>query len=328
MVAVEILEAGPKRAAKLENQARMLADKVKKTYHHLRRRFARQNIEVFRLYDWDIPEIRAVVDWYAGHLVVGEYTRRQSTPEWLPRMGAAVAEALEVPPENLHLKERRAGKQDGQRYSRIAETNRKFLVSERDFQFYVNPWDYVDTGLFSDHRDTRQMVREMAGDRDFLNLYCYTATFSCYAAKGGAKTTTSVDRSKTAIAWARENMAANNIPEAGNLLVHADIFDFLRQAARKTQRYDLAVVDPPSYSTTRSRQTAFDILTDHPRLLAAVVTLMRPGSVIFFSTNHQDFHPRMEELAIRDVTEITHRTLPEDYRRKSRTIHRCWEIRV
>lgn len=325
---MQVFENDAKRAAKLENQARMLADKVKKTYTHLRRRFTRQNIDVYRLYDWDIPEIRAVVDWYAGHLVIGEYTRTQSTPEWLPRMGAAVAEAMGVPPENVHLKERRAGKQDGRRYVRLNTTDQKILVCERDLKFYVNPWDYIDTGLFSDHRNTRQMVREMAAEKDFLNLYCYTATFSCYAAKGGARSTTSVDRSETAITWARENMAANDIPEVGNTLVQADIFDFLKQAARRDQRYDLAVVDPPSYSTTRSRNASFDILTDHPELLAMVVAVMRPGSLIFFSTNHQDFHPRMAALDVREVKEITARTIPEDYVRKSRTIHRCWRIEV
>ena len=177
---------------KFRNQAEMLANRCKKNYRNLRKRFARQNIDVFRIYDWDIPEIRAVVDWYAGHLVVGEYVRLQSVPEWLPMMGEAVANAMDVPPENLHLKERRAGKQDGKRYERIGYTDQKIIVSERDFRFVVNPGDFVDTGLFSDHRNTRQMIREMAAGKDFLNLYCYTATFSCYAAKGGARSTLSV----------------------------------------------------------------------------------------------------------------------------------------
>ena len=166
-------------------QGQMLANRVRKRYKHLRNRFNRQNIEVFRLYDWDIPEIRAVVDWYGGHLVIGEYMRRQSVPEWLPIMGQAVANVLNVPMEKVHLKERWAGKQDGNRYQRLDRTDKKIVLSERDLKFLVNPYDYVDTGLFSDHRDTRQMVREMAAGKDFLNLYCYTASFSCYAAKGG-----------------------------------------------------------------------------------------------------------------------------------------------
>jgi 23S rRNA (cytosine1962-C5)-methyltransferase len=317
-----------KLAAKYENQAQMLANKVKKTYKHLHKRFARQNIEVFRLYDWDIPEIRAAVDWYAGHLVIGEYTRNQSTPEWLPMMGAAVAKILEVPRKNVHLKERRAGKQDGKRYERINTTNKKIMMSERDLKFYVNPYDYIDTGLFSDHRNTRQMIRELAEGKDFLNLYCYTGSFSCYAAKGGAKTTTSVDRSETAITWARENMDLNGIPEQGNRLIQAHTFDFLKQAKNENQLYDLAVVDPPSYSTTRSKKVEFDILQDHPKLLFGVVKLMRPGALIFFSTNHQDFELRMDLTQIADVREITSLTIPEDYISKKKTIHRCWKITV
>jgi len=181
------------------NQADMLANRVRKRWHHLHKRFTKQNIEVFRLYDWDIPEIRAVVDWYSGHLVIGEYTRMQSVPEWLPMMGEAVANALNVPAENVHLKERKAGKQEGKRYERLDYAEKKITVSERDLKFWVNLSDFVDTGLFSDHRNTRQMVRELSAGKDFLNLYCYTGTFTCYAAKGGANSTFSVDRSETVI---------------------------------------------------------------------------------------------------------------------------------
>lgn len=318
--------ADPKMTAQYRNQAAMLTNKVTKRYRHLRKRFARQNIEVFRLYDWDIPEIRAVVDWYAGHLVIGEYTRNQSTPEWLPLMGTAVAEALDVPRAKLHLKERRAGFQGGKRYQRLDTTNQKIVVSERDFRFYVNPYDYIDTGLFSDHRNTRQMVRDAAAGKDFLNLYCYTGTFSCYAARGGARSTVSVDRAESAIQWARENMALNAIPAADNTLVQAHVLDFLKMAHRRHRTFDLAVVDPPSYSTTRERQDDFDILRDHPLLLSAVVAVMRPGAAIWFSTNHQNFTLRMDQLPVADVAEITAATIPEDYLSKRKTIHRCWKI--
>jgi 23S rRNA G2069 N7-methylase RlmK/C1962 C5-methylase RlmI len=309
-------------------QGQMLANRVKKRFKHLHRRFSRQNIDVFRLYDWDIPEIRAVVDWYGGHLVVGEYMRRQSVPEWLPMMGRAVADALAVPADKVHLKQRWAGWQDGKRYERIDRTDRKIVLSERDLKFLVNPTDYVDTGLFADHRDTRQMVRKMAPGKDFLNLYCYTASFSCYAARGGARSTVSVDRSDSAIKWARENMVLNGIDPASNRLVQPHTFDFLKKAVREKQRFDLAVVDPPSYSTTKTRNVAFDIVRDHPRLLDGVVGLLRPGATLFFSTNHQDFAPRMEGLRVSDVREITASTIPEDYRNKRKTIHRCWQITV
>ncbi len=309
-------------------QADMLANRVLKRFKHLRRQFSRQRIDVFRLYDWDIPEIRAVVDWYAGHLVIGEYMRRQSVPGWLPVMGAAVADALGVSSENVHLKERRAGRQNGKRYERIDHTNRKIQVAERDLTFWVNPYDYVDTGLFSDHRNTRQMIRDIAAGKDFLNLYCYTATFSCYAAKGGARTTVSVDRSETAVNWARENFDINGLSSESNSLIAAHVFDFLAEAGRSGPMFDLAVVDPPSYSTTRVRQDAFDILRDHPRLLKAVVAVMKKNGTVFFSTNHQSFNPSFDDLNIVGVSEITDMTIPEDYISKRKKIHRCWQITV
>jgi len=322
------LTVDPKLQATYRNQAAMLANRVKKRFKHLHKRFARQNIEVFRLYDWDIPEIRAAVDWYAGHLVIAEYTRRQSTADWLPMMGHAVADILGVPPEKVHLKERRAGIKDGKRYERIANTNQRLIMSERDLKFYVNPCDYIDTGLFADHRNTRQMVRELASGKDFLNLYCYTGSFSCYAAAGGARTTVSVDRSESILSWARENMNLNGIPEAENILIQAHTFDFLETAQNENRRFDLAVVDPPSYSTTRDNELHFDILKDHPALLKAVIEVMRPGATIFFSTNHQSFEPRLDNLAADDVTEITQMTIPEDYVSKRKTIHRCWKLNV
>ncbi|MGD9211985.1 MAG: class I SAM-dependent methyltransferase [Desulfobacteraceae bacterium] len=318
----------PELARKYQRQAEMLANRVKKRYKHLAKRFGNQKIEVFRLYDWDIPEIRAVVDWYAGHLVVGEYTRKQSTADWLPMMGTAVTRALNVSTENLHLKERRAGYLDGRRYQRLDYTEQKIIVTERDLRFYVNPKDFVDTGLFSDHRDTRQMVRKMAQGKDFLNLFCYTATFSCYAAKGGARSTVSVDRSETAIKWARQNLKLNKIDFAQNKLFQSHVFDFLKKMQRKKQFFDLAIVDPPSFSKTFTRQIEFDIQKDHPQLLNEVVAVMRRGGVIFFSTNHQRFTPILEDLSVSGITEITNRTIPEDYRHKRKSIHRCWKIVV
>lgn len=306
----------------------MLADRVKKRYRHLHKRFARQQIEVFRLYDWDIPEIRAVVDWYGGHLVIGEYTRKQSTPEWLPAMGAAVAEALAVPPEKLHLKARYYGMRHGKRYERIDHTDRLIVMSERELKFYVNPWDYVDTGLFSDHRNTREMVKAAAVGKDFLNLFCYTGAFTCYAAKGGARSSVSVDRSKTAISWAEKNMALNGLAGKSHRLTQADTFEFLSKLKRGKQRFDLAVVDPPSFYTIRNDEDRFDIVQEHPRLLAAVVALMRSGATLFFSTNHQDFTPRLDQLNVSKVKEITSRTIPEDYLRKRNPIHRCWQLTV
>ncbi len=309
-------------------QAEMLASRVKKKFKHLYKRYQKQNLDVFRLYDWDIPEIRAVIDWYAGHLVIAEYTRKQSTKEWLPIMAKAVAQALEVPMHKVHLKERRTGRQDGNRYQRLDEKNEKIKVKERDFTFLVNPSDYLDTGLFSDHRNTREMVRNEAKGKDFLNLFCYTGTFSCYASRGGAKSTTTVDRSETATTWVRENMNLNGIPVEGNNIIKKDTFFFLDMAKRDGMSFDLAVVDPPSFYTNARNTEHFDISEDHPRLLEKVIDLMRENGVIYFSTNHQNFEPYFDELKIKTATEITHKTIPEDFVSKRKKIHRCWRIEL
>ncbi len=313
---------------KIEDQALMLANKVKKRYKHLRKRYHRQNLEIFRLYDWDIPEIRAVVDWYAGHLVIGEYSRKQSQKNWLPIMGQAVAKMLQVPKNKLHLKIRRSGFKEGKRYNRINTINKKIAMSERDLTFLINPTDYVDTGLFSDHRNTRQMVKERVKDKTFLNLYCYTGSFTCYAAKGGAKKTVSVDRSETAISWVKENLELNGLYGPHHTLIQKDTLDFLAAATPEYQNFDLAVVDPPSYSTTRVTGQHFDIAKEHPRMLNAVFKRMKPGATVFFSTNHQNFNLKTTHLLPTNITEITHKTIPEDYENKRKQIHRCWEIIV
>jgi 23S rRNA (cytosine1962-C5)-methyltransferase len=323
-----MLSKDPRLEAQYRGQAIMLANRVRKRYQHLRKRFDREHIEVFRLYDWDIPEIRAVVDWYAGHLVIGEYTRKQSTPEWLPLMGTAVAEAMGVPPEKLHLKERFYGHGDGKRYKRIDYTDKLVEVCERDLKFYVNPWDYVDTGLFADHRDTRQIVRQLAAGKAFLNLFCYTGAFTCYAVKGGARSSVSVDRSRTAIGWARKNLVLNGIDSKDHCLTQAHALDFLAKTRQQKEMFDLAVVDPPSFYTIRNREDHFDIVPDHPSLLQAVIQVMRKGGTIFFSTNHQNFIPAMDELPVDSLEEITPKTIPEDYLNKRKTIHRCWRITV
>lgn len=311
-----------------EQQAEMLVNRVKKRYKTLRKRFARQNIEAFRLYDWDIPEIRVAVDWYAGHLVVAEYTRKQSVPHWLTCMGRALSRGMDIPMENIHLKNRHSGFQDGKRYDRLDHTDHRLTVFEGDLKFLVNLFDYVDTGLFSDHRITRGMVRSMAKGKDVLNLYCYTGSFSCYAALGGANSTTSVDRSDSAISWTRENMELNQIRLNTNILIQSPTFDFLEKARQEGCTFDLAVVDPPSFSSSRDSDEHFDIAKGHPKLLRAVIRLMRDKSTIFFSTNHQNFTFLDNGLNISGLKEITSHTIPEDYKNKKKTIHRCWQITV
>ncbi len=310
--------------AQVARQAEMLANRVRKRFAHLGRRFAREGIEAFRLYDWDIPEVRAVVDWYAGHLVVAEYERTQTGPAWLPRMAEAVGSALGVPAEWVHLKRRTTGEARGPRYGRGRAKGPPLPVRERDLRFLVDLEGPLDTGLFPDHRETRALVRGLARGADFLNLFCYTGSFTCAAAAGGARRTVSVDRSATHLRRARENLGLNGLWGPSHVLVPSDVMRFLDRSARAGERYTLIVVDPPSFFRERAAGRTFDVARDHPDLLRRVLSVAAPGAVVFFSTNHRRFEPRLDGLAVRSWEEITARTIPEDYR--AHPVHRCFRL--
>src|SRR4051794_5281170 len=263
----------------------MLGNRLRKNFRKLHPRFERRSIGAFRVYDWDIPEVRAAVDWYEGHLVVAEYARSQTDAlPWLERMGAAAAAALEVAPEKVHLKKRRAGEQ----YQRLAARGERVPVRERELRFLVNLDDFIDVGLFPDHRETRALVQAEARGKSFLNLFGYTGSFTCAAAKGQARDSVTVDASQVYLDWARDHFAANDL-RGDHRLIRADVQDFLRETR---QRWDLCVLDPPS----RSDRGGFDVLRDHRELIDATLRVLEPKGVLWFSTNHQRFVPQLDGL--------------------------------
>ena len=303
--------------------ARILANRLKKNYRHLARRFKRANIDVFRLYDRDIPEVRAVVDWYQGHLVVGEYIRLQTGPQWLSRMAQAAGEALNVPKDKIFTKRRQTKSTTGARYKPTKIKGKRFIVAERDLKFWVSLDGRLDTGLFSDHRDTRVLVRKMAKGQDFLNLFAYTSSFSCAAALGGAKSIVTVDRSATYIAWAKDNFQLNKIKNPAYTFLQSDTEKCLEFLRRKKRKFTLAFIDPPSFSQRKGAGT-FNINSHHPELLEKVFAVMAKGSTVIFSSNHQRFDPKFHKLKTKRIRELTPKTIPQDYRNKR--VHRCWQI--
>ncbi len=311
---------------KMKHHAEILANRVRKNFRHFYKRYKKQNIDCFRLYDWDIPEVRAVADWYLDHVVIAEYVRLQTGPDWLSQMAEAVARALAVPLDRMHYKRRRTNTADGPRYSRLAAKGKSFVVRERDLRFWVNLDDFLDTGLFSDHRDTRALVGALAAGQDFLNLYAYTGAFTCAAASGGAKITVTVDRSATYLNWARDNLKLNGLWGPQHELVKSDVTKFLIRTYQEGRRFTLALVDPPSFFKDQGRGVSFDINRDHPELLKNVFKVMAPGATVLFSTNHQRFEPRLTGLSVSDLKELTPKTIPPDYR--NRHVHRCWRMRV
>jgi 23S rRNA (cytosine1962-C5)-methyltransferase len=299
---------------------------VRNKYRHIKKRFRKARIECFRLYDWDSPEIRIVVDWYAGHLVVAEYERLQTGPEYLPQMAEAAALALNVPMENVHIRKRHTKVEEGPRYSKLASLDKRMEVTEGDLKFLVNLTDFLDTGLFSDHRQTRNIIRKMAEGKDFLNLFAYTGAFTCAAALGNARSTVTVDRSQTYINWAKDNLELNELWSDRHELVQTDAMKYLARADREGMKFDLAFVDPPSFYKDQVEGVDFDINRDHPKLINKVLKIMRPGSDILFSTNHQRFEPSFDDLNVKEIIPLTPKTIPEDYR--NRNIHHCWQIKV
>lgn len=310
----------------------MLGNRCKKALKKLAPVFKRRGIEAFRLYDWDIPEVRAIVDWYAGHLVISEYerTQTQTVKDWLGTVSALAAQALLVPPSHVHVRRRHTG--TGTRYDKQAPNDGfsdgglRLSVREGDLHFLVNLDTYLDTGLFADHRLTRERIQREAKGKRVLNLFCYTGSFTCYAALGGARGTTSVDASNTYLEWAKENLELNRLTHQRHEFVKDDVLEFLYFEDARAQRYDLCIVDPPSFSIGRGRDS-FDVQRDQGKLLTRVAKLMNPGGTIYFSTNHQRFAPELEGIpGVTSVADITKETIDIDYRNPK--VHQCFMLKV
>ena len=310
---------------KAAEQGRLFRTRLLKRAKHLRRYPTRQGITCYRIYERDIPEVPLVVDRYESALHITEYERpHDRTPgqhaDWLDLMCRTAAKALEVDPRDVYLK-RRQKLHGPSQYERVNQENRTLVVNEGGLKFEVNLSDYVDTGLFLDHRITRSMVREVAEGRRFLNLFAYTGSFSVYAAAGGATSTRTVDLSHTYLDWAERNMALNQMTGKEHDFVRGDILEFLDY---DQHTYDLAVVDPPTYSRSKSTEKDWDVQQDYVELLHRLFARMSPGGIVFFSTNFRRFKFDESQFAGVRIHEISKQTVPPEYR--NRRIHRCWRI--
>ncbi len=314
-----------------DDQAADFRRRLAKRFRHLSKWARRQGLEAFRVYDRDIPEIPLAIDWYAGWLHAAEYDRPHQRTDiehdvWLDRMLEVAAGELGVPPGRAFLKARRR-QRGGRQYEKVAERKAVLTVREGDLAFEVNLSDYLDTGLFLDHRITRSLVRAESVGKRMLNLFCYTGSFSVAAAVGGAHETTSVDLSNTYLEWSRANLARNGFGDAGR---HRTIRDearafLLHRSRRGEPPFDLVVVDPPTFSRSARSEQPFDVARDHAELLSLVAENLVPGGVVYFSTNYRRFHLEVAGLAERyTIREITARTLPEDFR--DRRPHQAWRL--
>ena len=321
----------PLAAAERGEGAVMLANRLAKNFKGLRRWREGGGISCYRLYDSDLPEYALAIDIYEGErrwVVVQEYAAPSTIEPAKARrrlreaMGV-IPEVLEIPETQIFFKIRRPQKGASQ-YERLGEEGRFHEVTEGGHRFLVNFEDYLDTGLFLDHRDTRALVGELAAGKRFLNLFAYTGTATVYAARGGAASTTTVDMSRTYLDWARRNLGLNGIGGIGHELIHADCLDWLMQVEGR-RRFDLIFLDPPTFSTSKRMDGTLDIQRDHVDLIRATARLLEPGGVLIFSNNLRRFRMDSEALAGLEIEDIGMRTLPKDFARNPR-IHNCWRI--
>ncbi|MBP89142.1 MAG: bifunctional 23S rRNA (guanine(2069)-N(7))-methyltransferase RlmK/23S rRNA (guanine(2445)-N(2))-methyltransferase RlmL [Planctomycetaceae bacterium] len=308
-------------------QAELFRSRLKKRARHLRRWPTRQGITCFRVYERDIPEIPLIVDRYEDHLHITEYERPHDRDiaqhaDWLDLMVRTAGETLEVDHRKIFFK-RRERQRGMQQHEHLADQRYETMVNEGGLKFLVNLSDYVDTGLFLDHRLTRSMVRDLAKDANFLNLFGYTGAFSVYAASGGAVQTTTIDLSSNYLEWAQRNMSINGFHGEQHQFIRSDGREFF-ETIPAVETYDLAIVDPPTFSNSKRTEDDWNIQHHYDELLNRLLLRMKPNGVIFFSTNFRRF--KFDESLVRatQIHEISRQTVPEDFRNKR--IHRCWRI--
>jgi 23S rRNA (cytosine1962-C5)-methyltransferase len=299
----------------------MFRNRLTKVFRHLSKQARRQHISCYRIYDRDLPEFPLIIDVYDDKIYLSEYrAKHQLTEEeheqWLNESLQVLSEVTQVPSGNIYLKQRKRKTDRQDQYQKTGEEMEFFTVQEGGLQFKVNLSDYLDTGLFLDHRVTRNMVRQESKDKAVLNLFCYTASFSVYAAAGGASSVVSVDLSKTYLQWAEDNFKLNDLQDKKFQFVHADVMQYLDEL--KLNSFDLIILDPPTFSNSKRMDDFLDIQRDHVTLLNKCLLIMKPGGSMYFSTNFTKFQLEKDKVNASSITDITKATTPFDFEGKLR----------
>ena len=336
-----------------QTQTTLFYNRLVKRYKHLKKYARRLGIFAYRLYDKDIPEISVAVDLYIEDktdlifAVLTEYERSPRNKEGkttasLSELTEALCTALQIPSEQVYEKCRRRQRGEAQ-YEKIADSGKRIIVREGKCRFFVNISDYLDTGLFLDHRPTRLVVAESAAGKTVLNLFCYTASFSVHALVNGARRVCSVDLSKNYLQWAHENVQLNGVADPDRCqFVQNDVRLFLEQAAKRKERWDVIICDPPTFSNSKRTPQFFDVNRHWQDLIRSCCQVLSAEGVLYFSTNSRTLRFSTAELSDRPaagmgadkfvyqntlftVQDISTQSIPEDFRNKK--IHRLWKIR-
>jgi len=304
-----------------EIKFQMFENRLLKVYKHKSKLARRQNISCYRVYDHDIPEFPFCIELYEDKIYLAEYLRHHGMTDeehetWLDRCIALIGKLLEVAVSKIYVRQRKKMSHRAEdQYEKLDAQKEFFTVEESGLKFLVNLTDYLDTGLFLDHRITRQIVREESKDKRVLNLFCYTGSFSVYAAAGCAASVTSVDLSKTYLQWAEDNFIINLFKDKEKYqFIHADVKQWLKTL--QPDSFDLVIMDPPTFSNSKRMKDFLDIQRDHVELLNDVLHATTKDGTIYFSTNFTRFVLEQDKINATSVKDITKATTPFDFEGK------------
>lgn len=301
-------------------KATMFRNRLGKVFRHISKYARKQEVSCYRIYDHDLPEFPLCIEKYEDWLYVAEYRRNHHMEEsehaiWLYDCKSIIAEIIDMPASRIVLRtrQRKLNRQD--QYQKLNDEHQYIQVQEQGLKFKINLTDYLDTGLFLDHRMTRVLVRDASKGKKVLNLFCYTGSFSVYAAAGKASEIVSVDLSRTYLKWATENMELNELYDpVRHLFIHEDVKQYLQSIP--TGYFDLVIMDPPTFSNSKRMDDFLDIQRDHPLLINQVLNAMKPDGILYFSTNFSRFQLQTDAFSACTVKDITRSTTPFDFQGK------------
>ncbi len=311
-----------------EDKFTMFRNRLEKVFRHISKLARRQHISCYRVYDYDLPEFPFCIELYGDKIYLAEYKKRfemadKEHGQWLNECLKIISEIIQIPIANIYLRQRQRKEGREGQYEKLDDAKEYFIADEQGLKFKVNLTDYLDTGLFLDHRITRKMVREESKDKNVLNLFCYTGSFSVYAADGGAASVTSVDLSKTYLKWAEENFLLNEFDDKKKYyFVHADVKQYIDDLPKDS--FDLVIMDPPTFSNSKRMIDILDIQRDHVELLNKTLACMKKNALMYFSNNLRSFQLDAENIKASSIKDITKATTPFDFQGK--LFRWCYQI--
>lgn len=312
-----------------EDKSSILANRIRKNYRHVRKWAKRTKTSCFRIYDREIRQYPLAIDFYDGRFCVQYFATSKDSDEppkeVLEGTTTALTTLFGIDSDAIFWRIRSRRKKSRQ-YEKKGDTKEFFTVLEYGVKFKVNLVDYIDTGLFLDHRETRQLVASMSKGKRLLNLFAYTCAFSVQAAASGAAYTKSVDMSNTYTEWGKENLEINSFSSINHPVLRADCLKFLDEEIKSGRKYDIIIIDPPTISRSKKMDQLFDIQVDYIPLIAKSLKLLLEKGVIIFSTNSRRFVFDPTHFYPSTIQEISSKTIPIDFHDKK--IHRCWKISV